>query len=194
VQSIFTNQVPAAQNNDGPYTLGTFFFSAVPGFVFGVRWYCPTIPPTAPLIGALFEVVDDTTGILLAQTTFGALTPDAWNTSLFATPQAIAGGHPPYYGTCVRTLNNYVATGNVFTGGPITNGDLTAIQTGTDSIRNGKFHVGATLTYPEQTFNGANYFVDTLFDTVLPGGASGGHSHGHTKNRSSIPMMMLGGL
>lgn len=192
MQSIFTTETPTTQQNDGPYTLGTVFYSDVAGFVFGVRWYTPVALPSGTVIGALFQVTDNATGPLLQQATFGALVANTWNTVLFTVPQVILP-NPQLYATAVLVADNYAATPLFFLGNQVTNGHLTAIQDQTApfaTIENGKFHVGGALTYPEDSFGGGCYFADTLFDTVLPGG---GHAHGHhQQHRSAIPMMSLG--
>lgn len=192
MQSIFTSQTPTTQQNDGPYTLGTIFYSDVPGFVFGVRWYAPVALPSGTVTGALFSVTDNATGILLQQVNFGPLVANTWNEVLFPLAQVILP-NPQLYVTTVLIADNYAATPLFFLGQQVTNGHLTAIQDQTApfaTIENGKFHVGAALTYPEDSFGGGLYFVDTLFDTVVPGG---GHAHGHhQQHRSAIPMMSLG--
>lgn len=194
MESIFTSQTPSNQFNDGPYTLGTVFYADVPGFIFGVRWYSGNVLPSGTTVGALFEVTDNATGILLNQANFSGLVANSWNTVLFTTPQAITA-NPSLYVTAVRVADNYAASPLFFLGNQVTNGHLTAIQDQTApfaTIENGKFHVGAPLTYPEDSFGGAWYGVDTLFD-VSAGGA-GFHSHGHYRNnRSAIPMLSLGG-
>lgn len=195
MESIFTVQTPTTQFNDGPYTLGTVFHASVAGYVFGVRWYTPIALPSGTVTGALFSVTDNTTGVLLKQVNFGALVANTWNTALFAAPEPIAAT-PNLYLTAILVADNYAATPLLFGAGPISNGQhLTAIENAAPPFpanNNGKFHVGGALTYPEAFFGGACYFVDTLFDTVLPS-TGAGHSHGRTQHRAAIPMMSLGG-
>lgn len=164
VDHIFTTQLPALTNlQDSIYTLGTLFFSDIDGLILGTRVYVGAVPTTTPL-GQLYRMDSDTTGELLASKAFGTLVAGEWNDILFDVPVEIVAGQG--YITAWGPTNNYSATGGFFDSTDVVNGHLTAFKTLTDR-QNGKFKVSPTDAYPSETFNGGNYFVDTIFQ--LPG-------------------------
>lgn len=163
-QSIFTSQIPALIDlSDSNYTLGTLFTSDVNGYIFGIRTYVGNLN-NGNTTAALYRHTNDAEGVLLgtAQFPIAPLTQNAWNSVLFDTPIPIVANQK--YLAAYAT-NQYVATGGFFTSGGLTNGHLTAPQTAFNS-RNGKYYVGG-LSYPNEEFNGACYFIDVLFDTTL---------------------------
>lgn len=160
IESLFTTEVPAVVGQvDADYTLGTTFLSDVDGQVIGVRVYVGVVPTNGP-IGALYLRTDELNGVLLAQKAFGTLTPSSWNEVLFDTPVDIVAGQR--YTTC-WTTNNYNTTAHFFDSTSVVNGHLTAEHKTPGVVSNGKFHVGSSLAFPDQEFNGTCYFVDTLF-------------------------------
>jgi hypothetical protein len=162
-ESIFTSQTPSGSFSDAApgLTLGTLFTASVDGQITGIRWYFPSTLP-ASAVGLLYSYTTDTTGSELARATFVSPTAGTWNTVNFASPVNITAG--TLYVAAVLTPDWYVATSGLFASSGITNGHLTAIANDVITPNtNGKFHVGATAAFPEQTFGASCYFADVLF-------------------------------
>lgn len=164
LEFLFTTQTPTATGlTDGPYTLGTVLTVDVDGQVVGVRAYFATLPTSSPH-GLLYQWSSNTAGTLLADKAFADLVI-GWNTILFDTPIDVVAGQR--YVAAWGPANPYGASNGFFdTGGPgaagLVNGHITAIPNA-GGITNGNFHAGATITYPDGSFQGSCYFVDFLF-------------------------------
>lgn len=164
-ESIFSSQTPALVNQqDSTYTLGTLFSSDVDGYVTGCRAYIGAVPTSPVPTGLLYEWVDNENGVLLASKPFGTLVAGQWNDILFDTPVAIDAGKD--YVTAWGPTNNYSATGGFFNSAPVVNGHLTSPQSFAAKY-NGKFHVGTSIAYPNESFNAGCYFVDLLFELEI---------------------------
>lgn len=167
-ESIFTSETPLAGNvsDATQYTLGTTWTPAVDGTVTHIRVYAPTGTPGGSFVGVLYSISGESTGSELARATFGALTPAAWNTVELpgGGVSVTAGAH---YVACYITPDLFVLTTFIFTSAGITNGNLTAIQSGAP-YGNGRIHVGDG--FPEITSGQQScYFADVVFEE---GGAS----------------------
>lgn len=176
-QTLFTTQTPGLLDvfENSQVTVGTTLKFDTSGTVSGVRFYAPaTIGPGT--FEATFWVIttDDNTGTgtgtLLANVSFGALTPGAWNTAAFA-PVSVDAAH--VYVAAVRTSQGrYTATAGFFTS-QLVNLDITGIQDGSAAagftkLFNGRF-ISNITGYPNQTFGSNGYFVDVLFDPATSG-------------------------
>lgn len=169
-QSIFTSQTPVAGNvNDATqYTLGTVWTPNVNGVVTHIRVFAPASAPASAFVGVLYSVTSNTTGVELGRATFGALTPTAWNTVALSTPVLVTAGS--YYAATYRTPDFFVLTTSFFTSSGVTNGNLTAIQSGSP-YGNGRLHVGDG--FPETTSaQQSNYFADIVFEVAVDGSGS----------------------
>jgi len=161
-ESIFTAQTPLAGNvNDGTqYTLGTVWTPAVDGTVTHIRVYAPTGTPAAAFVGVLYTITGEAAGTELARATFGALTPAAWNTVPLPAPVPVTAGN--HYVACYITADLFVLTTFFFTDAGVTNGDLTAIQSGVP-YGNGRLHAGDG--FPEVASGQQScYFADVVFE------------------------------
>ncbi len=65
-----------------------------------------------------------------------------------------------------RTSGFYAGSDNYFTPTSVDNGPLHAPQDGTEGGGNGVYNYGSNV-FPNQTFNGANYWVDVVFITSV---------------------------
>lgn len=184
-ESIFTGQTPGSTDVEefGGINTAVTFTSNVAGQITGIRFFAP-LTVSGTFTGTLYEPTTDDdpegsgTGTSLGSGTLagGSVTPGAWNVITLSAPVDIDANKG--YRAAVHASNGrYVASGGVFASGGITNGHLTAIQTGANptaglgSLLNGTFRVGGAVAYPSNTFNGGNYFVDVVFepDAVPPG-------------------------
>lgn len=161
-ESLFTSQTPVSGNiNDGTtYTLGTVWTPAVDGTVTHLRMFAPTSAPAGPVVGVLYRLDSDTTGVELSRATFGALALGGWNT--VELPSAVSVSAGSYYVACYITPDRFVLTLDMFTTSAVVNGNLTAPQSGVP-YGNGRLHVGDG--FPEITSGDrACYFADVVFE------------------------------
>jgi hypothetical protein len=168
---LFTSETPTSTNvsEGSPLTVAMTFYVTSAGYACaGGRFFAPlTVTGTFELV--LWEATNEDApvgsgeGIQRATVAFGALTPGAWNEVLFTTPYALTVNKA--YKIGVRTSQGrYTATNSFFNSDKV-NGVIRAPQTNllnTDiggTYYNGTF-VAGTSDYPDQTFNGSNYFID----------------------------------
>ena len=69
------------------------------------------------------------------------------------------------YVVSYHSNGNYSATGNFFTT-DLNSGNLHALSSGSGG--NGVYAYGASGTFPSDTFNKTNYYVDVAFQPTIP--------------------------
>lgn len=211
--SLFTVQTPAlpdqSDGTPGISTATTMQF-AVSGSVTGIRFYATTtVGGTYTAELWLCTGADDVTptGTLLQTTSVGAgsITAGTWNDIPFAGSQAVATNQL-YRCVIHNNQGRYVATSGFFFAAGLTNGDITAYQSGTDpnppglgGMRNGNFVINAAAgNYPTQSSNSTCYFVDVLFtaDSTISGTATSnlGGLDGAASGEVDVPGSGSGGL
>jgi hypothetical protein len=143
------------QGTDAPVELGVKFRSDIHGFITSVRFY-KAAANTGTHIGDLWT----TNGALLATATFTGETASGWQQVNFASPVSI-NSNTVYVASYHCNSGHYSEDDNYFTIG-VDNPPLHALASGVAG-GNGVFAYGATDTFPNQTFNAANYWVDVVF-------------------------------
>ncbi len=138
----------------GGIEVGVKFSSSVAGSVTGVRFY-KAASNTGTHVGNLWSE----SGQLLASATFSNETASGWQTVLFSNPVQVTPG-------TTYIVSNYAPNGHysVTASGlssAVANGPLTAIANGTDA--NGVYAYGGSSTFPSNSYNASNYWVDVLF-------------------------------
>ncbi|MFC6079706.1 DUF4082 domain-containing protein [Sphaerisporangium aureirubrum] len=150
--------VPAnpAENDGTALELGVRFTSAVNGYLTGVKFYKGT-GNTGTHTGTLWSVSGDqlTTGTFTGESSSG------WQTLNFTSPVFVTAG-TEYIASYYAPNGHYAADANYFRYHPLVNAPLTAPEA-TESAGNGVYRVGAG--FPNQTYNGGNYYVDVVFST-----------------------------
>jgi hypothetical protein len=101
----------------------------------------------------------DGSGNRLASATFTNETASGWQTVNFASPVAITAGTT--YVASYHSSGYYSANGNYFAAAYV-NGSLTAPASGS-SGGNGVYAYGASTSFPSNTYNASNYWVDVVF-------------------------------
>lgn len=164
---------PNTSGSDGQaINVGTEFFVSTPAWVIALRWYRGTTSVNADNL-RLYQVTSSSTGTQLAEVLTPATAGVGWQESSI-TPVLLTAG--VRYKTVAHMPDHYTATGGYWTGGGpgsagITNGFLTAPNTGNaDGGGQGTFKYGVAA-FPDGSFNGGNYWVDVVVTDVDPSGA-----------------------
>jgi PKD repeat protein len=136
--------------------VGVRFKSDVAGTVTGIRFYKGS-DNTGPHVGQLFSA----SGALLATATFGGETSSGWQQVNFDKPVAI-DPNVIYVAAYHTDAGHYAIDQGYFTSSGVDNGPLHA------PVAAGVFAYGAAGTFPDQVWNGSNYWVDVVFATPDP--------------------------
>jgi methionine-rich copper-binding protein CopC len=153
--------------------LGIKFTAANNGSITGIRFF--KVPDnTGTHTGTLWT----STGSVLATGTFTNEPIQGWAELDFSSPVSITAG-TTYVASYHTSAWHYADTSNGLSS-PVVNGPLTALANG------GVYAYGASSTFPSNTFNAANYWVDVVYTTasgvftptvtgVTPGSSSSGN-------------------
>ncbi|MEY9858720.1 hypothetical protein ABH935_004335 [Catenulispora sp. GAS73] len=136
--------------------LGVKFSSSLAGNVTGLRFY-KSAANTGTHTGTLWSA----TGQQLATGTFTGESASGWQTLSFSTPVSIAA-NTTYVVSYHAPVGHYAADAGYFTN-QHTYYPLTAPGTS-----NGLYSYGSTTTFPTNTYNATNYWVDPVFQTTAP--------------------------
>ena len=139
--------------------LGVKFRSDVSGYIKGVRFY------KGPLNGGVHTgSLWTSSGALLSTATFSSETAGGWQQVLFAAPVPISA-NTTYIASYFAPNGGYANTTNQFSLAGIDNGVLHALSDVAGS-GNGVFIYGSGGQAPNSSWQGSNYWVDVVFDTV----------------------------
>lgn len=156
--SIFTateEPVDLPSNDGQGIEMGMKFTSSQNGFITGIRYY-KGLNITGTRTGHLWTE----TGSLLASAVFTGETASGWQQVLFTNPVAITA-NTEYVVSYFSSSGDYSGTGNYFTHA-VLNGALKALADGEDGP-NGLYKYSATATFPTNSANASNYWVDVVF-------------------------------
>jgi hypothetical protein len=161
--TIFDFATPSvADAQDGSAVeLGVKFRADFDGSVTGVRFY-KSAANTGTHVGSVWT----TGGQRLANATFAAETASGWQSVTFASPVTVSAG-TTYIASYHAPNGHYSVTGGGFSS-PVDNGLLRALGDATSP--NGVYAYGGAGTFPTNTHNAGNYWVDVLY---APAGAPG---------------------
>jgi hypothetical protein len=147
-----------ANNDTAPVELGVKFRADRAGFITGLRFY-----KGATNTGGHVAHLWTSAGTLLATAAFTGESASGWQQVSFATPVAISSG-ATYVASYHSDVGHYAADQSFFSASGVTNGPLTALQTGVDG-GNGVYAYGFGSAFPSNSYNGTNYWVDVVFTT-----------------------------
>jgi Domain of unknown function (DUF4082)/Bacterial Ig-like domain/Bacterial Ig domain len=150
-----TPATPSANDGTG-IEVGVKFSTDVSGYVSGVRFYKGT-GNTGTHIGSLW----DSAGNLLAQATFTGESASGWQQVSFPDPVAVTAGQT--YVASYHSPGGYAYT-SFGLQGSVDVSPLHALASG--STGNGVFQYAGIPTFPTQSYNASNYWVDVSFNTV----------------------------
>jgi hypothetical protein len=158
VLSLFSaSSTPATVtvNDKSAVELGVKFQVSSAGQIVGVRFYKGP-QNTGAHVGNLWTVG----GGLLATANFTNETASGWQQVFFATPVTVAPGTT--YVASYHTLTGFYSADGNYYANALTNGPLTALSNAAGG-GNGVYAYGSASTFPVNTYNSANYWVDVLF-------------------------------
>ncbi|WP_197446257.1 DUF4082 domain-containing protein [Tautonia plasticadhaerens] len=153
-------------NDAGAVELGVKFRADAAGQVTGLRFYKGP-QNTGTHVGHLWTAG----GTLLAQATFVGETASGWQQVSFASPVAIAAG-ATYVASYHAPNGRYAFDSQYFAAAGIANPPIRLLRDGEDG-GNGVYRYGPSGSFPNSTYQSANYWVDVVFtaavaDTTAP--------------------------
>jgi hypothetical protein len=161
--TIFGSQAPSTPDSgDGSsVNVGTAFITDTNGYITGMRFYKASTN-TGTHVGSLWSA----SGTLLAQATFSNETASGWQQVSFSTPVAVTAGttyvvsYLAPNGHYAQTLNGLATAAN----GP----PLYALASANAPDGNGVFTYASTTSFPVNTYQATNYWVDPVYNQTLP--------------------------
>ena len=147
----------ASANDTSAVELGVKFRSQIDGYIVALRFYKGP-GNTGTHVGKLWT----RTGTLLTSVTFANETASGWQQAILATPVPIIA-NATYVASYQTTVGSYAVNSGYFSSSGFMNGPLQALANGADGS-NGVYQYGAS-SFPTQSFNAANYWVDVVFNT-----------------------------
>ncbi len=143
----------------GAVELGVKFRSDLSGYIKGIRFYKGP-GNTGVHTGTLWNAA----GAPLATATFFNETQGGWQEVLFANPVAITA-NTTYIASYYAPNGGYSVTSGQFSSTGVDNGLLHALSSPAAG-GNGVYEYGTGGTVPTNAWQGSNYWVDVIFDTV----------------------------
>ena len=154
-----SSTVPGGDGGDvNAVEVGVRFRSDVAGFITGIRFHKQSLN-TGTHVGRLWS---NSGGAPLAEVTFTSESASGWQEASFASPVAISA-NTTYLASYHTSAGHYSFNGVYFTS-PTDNPPLHALQNGVDGA-NGVYRYGPGGTFPTDTYNAGNYWVDVVFST-----------------------------
>lgn len=142
----------ADTGSDNPVELGVRFSTEKAGYITGIRFY-KSRNNTGIHVGALWSE----SGKLLAAATFDDETESGWQKTNFPAPIAVTAD-TPYIGSYHTNVGHYSDTLNFFAVQGFDNPPLHA-----PAGANGVYAYGPAGSFPNQSWNSSNYWVDVMF-------------------------------
>ncbi|MDR2876769.1 MAG: DUF4082 domain-containing protein, partial [Chromatiales bacterium] len=159
--SAATPAVSATHDDDAVsqgIELGMKFRTTEDGNITAIRFY-KSSENTGTHTGTLWSA----SGTSLGTVTFTGETASGWQEAALATPVAVTAD--TVYVVSYHTATGfYSSTSGYFTATGVDNGSLHALKDGEDGEANGVFLYGPS-GFPNQFFQGGNYWVDVVFDS-----------------------------
>ena len=157
VDSTTPTQVDSGDLNS--VELGVKFRSDVNGFVDGLRFF-KSAANTGTHVGSLWT----STGTLLAEGTFSNESASGWQQLSFTNPVPVTA-NTTYVVSYHTTVGHYSFDSSYFVASGVDNGPLHGLASGVDGP-NGVFVYSDTPSFPNNSFNSTNYWVDPVFNTI----------------------------
>ena len=136
--------------------VGVKFTASSSGTITGVRFY-KSSANTGTHVGNLWS----STGTLLASATFSGETASGWQQVNFSSPVSITAG-AVYVASYYTSVSHYSADQGFFATTGVSNGPLEALASAGNG-GNGVYMYGSTSSFPSNSYNSTNYWVDVIF-------------------------------
>jgi len=157
-----TSTTPGPNSSDaGALELGMKFRADSTGYITGLRFYKYS-QNTGTHVGNLWS----SSGTLLGTLTFANETASGWQQASFPSPIAITGG-TTYVASYHTNTGFYAVTNGGLTAG-VDNAPLHALNDASAG-GNGVYRYTGPSAFPNQAFQGSNYWVDIVFAFTLAG-------------------------
>jgi hypothetical protein len=153
-----TPSVPDAADGSA-VNLGVKFRSDIDGFITGMRFY-----KSSSNVGTHVATLWTLVGSPLATATFTNETPSGWQQVTFSSPVPIIA-NAAYVASYHTNVGHYAATSGYFNTSSVERPPLHSPATGLIG-GNGAYKYGP-VDFPNNTFNGTNYWVDVVFAPSL---------------------------
>jgi Domain of unknown function (DUF4082)/Bacterial Ig-like domain len=150
-------EVPNASDT-ASVEIGVKFRSDVAGFITAIRFYKGPLN-TSTHTGSLWTA----TGTLLGSATFTNETASGWQQVTLPTPVAITA-NTIYVASYFAPAGRYAFNQLFFASAGVDNPPLHAVANSVSA--NGIYSYSASSTFPNQTFDASNYWVDVVFTTT----------------------------
>jgi hypothetical protein len=150
-----TTPTTAANTDASAVNVGVKFQSDTAGVITGIRFYKGT-GNTGTHVGSLWS----NSGTLLATATFSGETASGWQSVTFASPVTITANTT--YVASYLAPNGHYASDQTYFNTSFDRAPLHALSSGT-SGGNGVYVYAGTNTFPNNTYNATNYWVDVSF-------------------------------
>jgi hypothetical protein len=155
--------VETASDDGNSVEVGVSFQTDYDGFITGIRFY-----KGAGNIGTHIGHLWSSSGQLLGTVTFTGESNSGWQQANFSTPVPVSAG-TTYVASYLAPEGHYSADTGYFTASGVENPPVHAPNT-----PNGVYAYGSGTSFPANTFNSTNYWVDVVFipGESMPGGTS----------------------
>ena len=159
--NVFGNQTPGTvdSGDGGAVNVGMAFTTDTNGYITGERFY-KAAANTGTHVGSLWSA----TGTLLAQATFTNETASGWQQVAFSSPVAVTAG-TTYVVSYLAPKGHYSLTSNGLTN-QVNAAPLYGLASASTPNGNGVYSYASTSTFPVNTFQSTNYWVDPVFSTT----------------------------
>jgi hypothetical protein len=175
--TIFGSEAPnlADSGDAGSIEVGVKFTSDSNGSILGIRFY-KSAANTGTHVGHIWS----SSGALLGTATFTAETGSGWQQVNFAVPIAITA-NTTYIASYFAPAGHYAGDSFYFEEAGHDNPPLHALANGVEGA-DGIYIYASTGTFPTQTYNSTNYWVDVIFSSAntysITGSITGGGGAG----------------
>ena len=170
--TLFTaSQVPtrADVNDTSAVELGVKFRSDSAGYITGLRFYKASTN-TGTHVGNIWS----TSGALLGSATFTNETASGWQQVTFSSPIPVSA-NTTYIASYFAPVGHYSADNNYFATTGVDKAPLHAPADGTYG-GNGVYSYSSSSSFPSNSYQASNYWVDVLFQTSINSGSGTGSS------------------
>jgi hypothetical protein len=170
--TLFTaSQVPtrADVNDTSAVELGVKFRSDSAGYITGLRFYKASTN-TGTHVGNIWS----TSGALLGSATFTNETASGWQQVTFSSPIPVSA-NTTYIASYFAPVGHYSADNNYFATTGVDKAPLHAPADGTYG-GNGVYSYSSTSSFPSNSYQASNYWVDVVFQTSINSGSGTGSS------------------